>query len=107
MNATPPEKSFFHQEILAVSPESKDSDLYKYKQVTDIQEIQNYLKLVYKRPRNVSKRFQKDISSRTKDIKQFSQLIMDTCTHGRTHRCKYRADPTRGGSAKKVKTPLT
>ena len=39
-------------------------------------------------PRNVSKRFQKDISSRTKDIKQFSQLIthahMDAHTDART-----------------------
>ena len=37
-----------------------------------MQEIQIYLELVYKRPRYVSKGFQKDISSRTKDIKQFS-----------------------------------
>ena len=50
--------------------------------MTDIQEIQNHLKLVFKHPRNVSKRFQKDISSRTKDIKQFSQLT----THRHTHR---------------------
>ena len=46
----------------------------------------NYLELVYKHPRNVSKRFQKDISSKTKDIKQFSQLFThantDTVTHG-------------------------
>ena len=35
-------------------------------------EIWNYLELMYKHPRNVSKMFQKDISSRTKDIKQFS-----------------------------------
>ena len=33
MNATFPEKSFFHEEILALSPESEDSDLYEYKQV--------------------------------------------------------------------------
>ena len=33
--------------------------------LTDIQEIQNYLKIVYQHPRNVSKKFQKDISSRT------------------------------------------
>merc|ERR1711954_478975 len=33
--------------------------------LTDIQEIQNYLELVYKHPRNVSKGFQKDILSST------------------------------------------
>ena len=64
--------------------------------LTDIQEIGNYLELVYKHPRNVTKKFQKDISSRTKDIKQFSQLT----THRQTDKCKSRADPTRGGSAK-------
>ena len=51
---------------------------------TDIQEFQNYLEIVYKHPRNVSKRFQKDIYSRTKDMKQFSQLTMDTHTDART-----------------------
>ena len=35
-------------------------------------------------PRNVSKNFQKDISSRTKDIKQFSQLIIDRHTDRQT-----------------------
>ena len=30
------------------------------------------MELVYKHPRNVSKGFKKDFSSRTKDIKQFS-----------------------------------
>ena len=38
-----------------------------------------------KHPRNVSKRFQKDISSGTKDIKQFSQLITHTHTQTHTH----------------------
>ena len=33
MNATFPEKLFFHEEILALSPESEDSDLYEYKQL--------------------------------------------------------------------------
>ena len=42
-----------------------------------MQEIQKYLKLVYKHPRNVPRRFQKDISYRTKDIKQFSQLLTE------------------------------
>ena len=36
--------------------------------LTDIQEIQNDLELVQKHPGYVSRRFQKDISSRTKDI---------------------------------------
>ena len=39
--------------------------------MTHIQEIQNHLELAYKQPRDISKRFQKDISPRTKDIKQF------------------------------------
>ena len=52
--------------------------------LTDIQEIQNYIKLVYKHPGYVSKRFQKDISCGTKDIKQFSQLITDTQTDTQT-----------------------
>ena len=52
--------------------------------LTDIKEICNYLELVYKHPRNVSKRFQKDISYRTKDMKQFSQLRTQTHTHRRT-----------------------
>ena len=38
------------------------------------------MQLVYKDPRKVSRKFQKDISSRTKDIKQFCQLS----THGHT-----------------------
>ena len=46
-------------------------------QLTDIQEILNYFELVYKYPRNVSKRSQKDISTRTKDNEQLSQLITD------------------------------
>ena len=36
--------------------------------LTDIQEILNYSELVNKHLRNVSKRFQKDISSRSGDI---------------------------------------
>ena len=36
--------------------------------LTDIQEIGNYLELVYKHPRNVSRKFEKDSSSRTEDI---------------------------------------
>merc|ERR1711954_465142 len=56
----------------------------KVTQLTDIQEICNYLELVYKHPRNVSKRFQKDSSSRTKDIKQFSQLLTHTQTDRQT-----------------------
>ena len=32
-----------------------------------------------------TKKFQKDISTRTKDIKQFSQLLTDTQTHRHTH----------------------
>ena len=69
--------------------------------LTDIQEIWKYLELVNKHPRNVSKRFQKDISSRTKDIKQFSQLT----THGRTHAHTWvnlEMTPPEGGSAKKL-----
>ena len=62
----------------------------------DIQEIWNHLEFVYKHPRNVSKRFQTEISSRTKDIKQFSKLY----THGHTDMSKCKAYPTRGGSAK-------
>ena len=61
-------------------PEGGSAKIKPNEKLTNIQEIQTYLELVYKHPRNVSKRFQKDISSRTKDIKQFSQLI----THGRT-----------------------
>ena len=36
-----------------------------------MQEIHIYLELVYKHPRDVSKRFQKDISSRCGDIPKF------------------------------------
>ena len=36
--------------------------------LTDIQEIWNYLELVYKHPKNVSRKFEKDSSSRTGDI---------------------------------------
>ena len=39
---------------------------------------------MFKHPWNVSKRFQKDISSQTKDIKQFSQLMTHTHTHTQT-----------------------
>ena len=39
--------------------------------MTDIQEIWNYLEIVYKYPRNVYKKFQKDISSGTGDIPIF------------------------------------
>ena len=53
---------------------------------------------MYKHPRNVSKRFQKNISSRTKDIKQFSQLYTDT----QTHIVNLELTPPEGGSAKNV-----
>ena len=36
--------------------------------LTDIQEIRKHLEIVYKHIRNVSKKIQKDISSRTGDI---------------------------------------
>ena len=36
--------------------------------LTDIQDIWNYSKLVYKHPKNVSRKFEKDSSSRTGDI---------------------------------------
>ena len=36
--------------------------------LTDIQEIWNYLKLTYKHPLNISRKFEKDSSSRTGDI---------------------------------------
>ena len=39
------------------------------------------MEIVFTHPKNVSKRFQREISSRTTDIKQFSQLT----THGHTH----------------------
>ena len=39
--------------------------------LTDIQEIQNYLEIVYQHPRNVSKKIQKDILSGTGDIPIF------------------------------------
>ena len=68
--------------------------------MTDIQEIQNHWELVHKHPRNVSKRFQKDISSRTKDIKQFSQLYMHGRTQGRTW--SNLELTTSGGSAKNI-----
>ena len=38
-----------------------------------MQEICNYWEIVYKHPRNISKKFPKDMSTRTKDIKQLSQ----------------------------------
>ena len=55
-------------------------------QLTDWQTNKNseLFEPVYKHPRNVSKRFQQDILSRTKDIKQFSQLL--THTHTQTER---------------------
>ena len=39
--------------------------------LTDIQNIQNYLEIVYQHPRNVSIKIQKDISSRAGDIPKF------------------------------------
>ena len=36
--------------------------------LTDIQEIWNYLELIYKHSRNISRKFEKDSSSRTGDI---------------------------------------
>ena len=39
--------------------------------LTDKQEIQNYLDLLYQHSRNVLKQIQKDISSRTGDIPKF------------------------------------
>ena len=51
-----------------------------------------------KHPRNVHKKVQKDISSRTKDIKQFSQLYTDT----QTHIVNLELTPPEGGSAKNV-----
>ena len=39
--------------------------------LTDIQDIQKYLKLIYKDPRNVFKEFQKDMWSKTGDIPIF------------------------------------
>ena len=65
------------------------------------------MELVYKHPGNVTKKFQKDISCRTKDIKQFSQLTTDRHTHTQTDKCKSRADPTRGGSAKNMEPECT
>ena len=59
------------------------------------------LELMYKHHRNVSRRFQKDISSRTKDIKRSSQLMTHTHMDRQTHKCKSRADPTRDGLANK------
>ena len=41
------------------------------KRLTDIQDIQNYLELVYQHPRNVSNKIKKDASSRTGDIPIF------------------------------------
>ena len=36
--------------------------------LTDTQEISNYLKLTYKHPWNISRKFRKDSQSRTRDI---------------------------------------
>ena len=36
--------------------------------LTDVQEISNYLKLIYKHPQNISRKFEKDSPSRTWDI---------------------------------------
>ena len=36
--------------------------------LTDIQEIRNYLEVVYKHPKNISRKFEKDRSSWTGDI---------------------------------------
>ena len=41
------------------------------KRLTDIQEIQNYYEIVEMHPRNVSKKIQKHISSKTGDIPLF------------------------------------
>ena len=38
--------------------------------LTDIQEILNYFELVQKHPRNVSREFEEDSSSRTTDIQR-------------------------------------
>ena len=73
----------------------------------DVQEICKYLEKVYKHIRNVSKKFQKDFSSRTKDIEQFSQVGTETRNHTPKHGTRSRADPTRGWPAKKLRiTPL-
>ena len=40
------------------------------KRLTDIQEIRSYLEIGYKPLRNVSKKFEKDSSSRTRDIQR-------------------------------------
>ena len=42
-----------------------------------MQEIHNYLELVYQYPRNVSKKLQKDILSRTGDIPVLSDFSKD------------------------------
>ena len=54
--------------------------------LTDIQEIQNYLDLVYKHPRKAPKEFQWDISSRTGDIclSNFSKEV-SKYTHWQTY----------------------
>ena len=39
--------------------------------LTDVQEIQSYLEILYQHPRNVSKEIQRDIISRTGDIPTF------------------------------------
>ena len=56
---------------------------------------------MYKHPQNVSRRFQKHISSRTKDIKQFSQLMTHEHTHTHTSVNLELTQPELGGSAKK------
>ena len=54
---------------------------------------------MYKHPKNVFKGFQKDISPRTKDIKQFNRLYTHTQSHAQTQ--VNLELTTRGGSAKK------
>ena len=51
------------QYLCNLSKESKSTN-----RLTDIQEISNNLEIVQKYPGNVTKKFQKDISSRTGDI---------------------------------------
>ena len=60
-------QNLIYPNIYLISDGSKPTN-----QLADIQEIQNHLQLMHEHPRNAFKRYEKYISSRTKDIKQFS-----------------------------------
>ena len=56
--------------------------------LTDIQEIWNYLKLVHKHPRNVSRNFENDSATRTGDLQYYLNFCKEVrqWTDGQTYK---------------------